>query len=52
MRYLPHTPQEIEQMLAVTGHTDLNQLFDTILRCCKNNHRIKPAGPVERMGFK
>ncbi|MCG8549347.1 MAG: aminomethyl-transferring glycine dehydrogenase subunit GcvPA [Desulfobacterales bacterium] len=30
MRYLPHTRQEIDQMLAVTGHTDLNQLFDII----------------------
>src|SRR6056297_1672377 len=30
MRYLPHTRQEIDQMLAVTGHADLNQLFETI----------------------
>ena len=30
MRYLPHTRQDIEQMLAVTGHADLNQLFDII----------------------
>ena len=30
MRYLPHTRQDIEQMLAVTGHADLNQLFETI----------------------
>jgi glycine dehydrogenase subunit 1 len=30
MRYLPHTRQDIDQMLAVTGHADLNQLFDTI----------------------
>jgi glycine dehydrogenase subunit 1 len=30
MRYLPHTRQDIEQMLAVTGHADLDQLFETI----------------------
>lgn len=30
MRYLPHTRQDIDQMLAVTGHTDLDQLFETI----------------------
>ncbi|WP_320042914.1 aminomethyl-transferring glycine dehydrogenase subunit GcvPA [uncultured Desulfobacter sp.] len=30
MRYLPHTRQDIDQMLAVTGHADLNQLFDII----------------------
>lgn len=30
MRYLPHTGQDIEQMLAVTGHSDLDQLFDII----------------------
>jgi glycine dehydrogenase subunit 1 len=30
MRYLPHTRQDIDQMLAVTGHADLNQLFETI----------------------
>ncbi|WP_321492699.1 aminomethyl-transferring glycine dehydrogenase subunit GcvPA [uncultured Desulfobacter sp.] len=30
MRYLPHTRQDINQMLAVTGHADLDQLFETI----------------------
>lgn len=30
MRYLPHTREDIDQMLAVTGHADLNQLFETI----------------------
>ena len=30
MRYLPHTRQDINQMLAVTGHADLNQLFEII----------------------
>lgn len=30
MRYMPHTRQDIDQMLAVTGHADLDQLFETI----------------------
>nr|WP_321397609.1 aminomethyl-transferring glycine dehydrogenase subunit GcvPA [uncultured Desulfobacter sp.] len=30
MRYLPHTRQDIDQMLAVTGHADLDALFETI----------------------
>jgi glycine dehydrogenase subunit 1 len=30
MRYLPHTPEEIEQMLRVIGRPSLDALFDTI----------------------
>lgn len=30
MRYLPHTQDDIAQMLAVTGHASLDDLFDTI----------------------
>lgn len=30
MRYLPHTPEEIERMLAVIGRPSLDALFDTI----------------------
>ncbi|MFH2093920.1 MAG: aminomethyl-transferring glycine dehydrogenase subunit GcvPA, partial [Pseudomonadota bacterium] len=30
MRYLPHTQEDIEQMLAVTGHKSLDDLFDCI----------------------
>jgi len=30
MRYLPHTQEDIDQMLAVTGHASLDELFDTI----------------------
>lgn len=30
MRYLPHTPQEIEEMLQVIGQPSLDALFDTI----------------------
>ncbi len=30
MRYLPHTQEDIDQMLAVTGHASLDDLFETI----------------------
>ena len=30
MRYLPHTQEDIDQMLALTGHASLDDLFDTI----------------------
>ncbi len=30
MRYLPHTEQDIKEMLAVTGHKSLDDLFPTI----------------------
>src|ERR1041384_8361991 len=30
MRYLPHTPEEIERMLEVIGRPSLDALFDTI----------------------
>ncbi len=30
MRYLPHTKEDIDQMLAVTGHASLDDLFETI----------------------
>lgn len=30
MRYLPHTPEEIDVMLSAVGRTSIEQLFDTI----------------------
>ena len=30
MRYLPHTKEDIESMLAVTGHSSLDELFECI----------------------
>lgn len=30
MRYLPHTKEDIDQMLAITGHASLDDLFKTI----------------------
>jgi glycine dehydrogenase subunit 1 len=30
MRYLPHTQEDIDQMLAITGHASVDDLFETI----------------------
>lgn len=30
MRYLPHTQEDIDQMLAKSGHASLDDLFKTI----------------------
>ncbi len=30
MRYLPHTPEEIAEMLAVVGRSSVDELFDTV----------------------
>lgn len=35
MRYLPHTPEEIAEMLAVVGKKSLDELFDTIPADCR-----------------
>ena len=40
MRYLPHTPEEVEEMLAVTGHASLDELFNHIPEDCRYQGRI------------
>ena len=30
MRYLPHTPEEIAEMLGVIGKSSIDELFETI----------------------
>lgn len=35
MRYLPHTREEIREMLAVTGHQDLEEMFEHIPEACR-----------------
>lgn len=37
MRYLPHTDQDIKEMLAITGHASLDDLFPTI----PEDYRVK-----------
>lgn len=46
MRYLPHTRQEIDQMLAVTGHADLDQLFDIIPDSAKTKTGLNLPDPL------
>jgi len=46
MRYLPHTPQEIDRMLAVTGHTGLDQLFETIPGAAKLTTELDLPDPL------
>ncbi|MCK9229136.1 MAG: aminomethyl-transferring glycine dehydrogenase subunit GcvPA [Syntrophales bacterium] len=35
MPYLPHTPEDIDEMLALTGHADLDTLFEQIPEPCR-----------------
>ena len=35
MRYLPHTPEEISDMLAVIGADSLDGLFATVPAACR-----------------
>jgi len=40
MRYLPHTKEDIESMLKVTGHSNLDDLFDCISDDLKTDKKI------------
>jgi glycine dehydrogenase subunit 1 len=46
MRYLPHTDQEIKEMLAVTGHENLEGLFVHIPDECSYQGDIDIPGPL------
>lgn len=41
MRYLPHTEEDIRQMLDVTGHQSLDALFDTIPKELKSDQPLE-----------
>jgi glycine dehydrogenase subunit 1 len=41
MRYLPHTPEEIAEMLKVIGKSSLDQLFDTVPEKARFNGALK-----------
>ncbi|MGB5230001.1 MAG: aminomethyl-transferring glycine dehydrogenase subunit GcvPA [Desulfoprunum sp.] len=48
MRYLPHTPEEIREMLAVIGRPDLDELFTSIPAGCRCDGAIGvPAAMTE-----
>lgn len=40
MRYLPHTEEEIQEMLARTGHETLESLFDSVPPSCRYEGEI------------
>ncbi len=46
MRYLPHTEKEIEAMLAVTGHGQLEELFAHIPEDCRYQGDMKLPEPL------
>lgn len=46
MRYLPHTPQDIAEMLEKTGHTGLDDLFKTIPEKFRINGDIDLPEPM------
>ena len=46
MRYLPHTPEDIEEMLAVTGHRSTEELFSHIPEDCRYHGKIDVPGPL------
>ncbi|MFO7913845.1 MAG: aminomethyl-transferring glycine dehydrogenase subunit GcvPA [Desulfotignum sp.] len=46
MRYLPHTQEDIKEMLAVTGRTTLDDLFDTIPDALKTKNGLNLPDPL------
>lgn len=46
MRYLPHTKEEIEEMLAVTGHGQLEDLFAHVPEDCRYQGDMAIPGPL------
>ena len=46
MRYLPHTAEDIEAMLAKTGHAALDDLFETIPNQLKLKKRLDLPRPL------
>ena len=46
MRYLPHTQEDIEQMLQVTGAADLDALFASIPEDCRRTDEMKLPEPL------
>lgn len=45
MRYLPHTREDIDQMLRVVGAEDIDSLFTSIPRECRRNDPLDLPGP-------
>lgn len=51
MRYLPHTPEEIREMLAAAGRGSIDELFDTIPEAARFRGRLNvpPALSEDRL---
>jgi glycine dehydrogenase subunit 1 len=46
MRYLPHTPEDIREMLAVVGARDLDDLFAAIPPSCRRKEDLRLPPPL------
>ncbi len=46
MRYLPHTPEDIWEMLDVVGAKDLDDLFETIPASCRRERPLDLPAPM------
>ena len=46
MRYLPHTQEDITEMLAKTGHASLDDLFESIPEACRMKGELDLPDPV------
>jgi glycine dehydrogenase subunit 1 len=46
MRYLPHTPEDIREMLAVAGARDLDDLFAAIPSSCRRKEPLRLPPPL------
>ncbi|MBW1667269.1 MAG: aminomethyl-transferring glycine dehydrogenase subunit GcvPA [Deltaproteobacteria bacterium] len=46
MRYLPHTPEEIESMLRLIGVKTLDELFSVIPQSCRRIKNMNLPGPL------
>jgi glycine dehydrogenase subunit 1 len=47
MRYLPHTPEEVAEMLEVIGKSSVDQLFDTIPEEARYEGKLDVPPPVD-----
>ncbi|MEW6348707.1 MAG: aminomethyl-transferring glycine dehydrogenase subunit GcvPA [Thermodesulfobacteriota bacterium] len=46
MRYLPHTDDEIREMLEVVGNRDLDELFAGVPEGCRRKEALRLPGPL------
>jgi glycine dehydrogenase subunit 1 len=46
MRYLPHTEEDIQQMLQVVGAADLDALFSSIPADCRRKEAMNLPDPL------